>query len=105
MDASDMRLREAQKIKKSSNDNVHHSYIISQNKTFQDITDRILIPTPSLFPSRPKTGCFELDTTNYQWNTESPFRRKALSVFQKRKHFWQFYIDAVIFWGLGNEFY
>ena len=73
------------KNKKSSNDNGHHSFIISQNKTSQDQTDRILLPTPSLFPSRPKTGCFELDTTNYGWNTESPFRRKALRCRSFRK--------------------
>ena len=51
-----------------------------------------------------------LDVLNYnelRMEYGEPFSKEspAESVFQKRKHFWQFYIDAVIFWSLGNEYH
>ena len=105
MGASDKRFRQAQKIKNQAMTmaNIPISSVKIKHLRIKLIGYYSQPPLCSQVAQR-------LDVLKYYelpMEYGEPFSKEspAVSVFQKRKHFWQFYIDAVIFWSLGNEFY
>ena len=101
MGASDMRFRQAQKIKNQAMTmaNIPISSVKIKHLRIKLIGYYSKPPLCSQVAQR-------LDVLKYELAMEygEPFSKEspAVWVFQKRKHFWQSYIDAGMFWSLGN---
>ena len=84
MGASDMRLRQTQKIK---NQAMTMNTIPISSVKIKHLKIKLIgyYSQPPLCPQVAQRLDVEIDTTNYRWNTESPFPRKALPCRSFRK--------------------